>query len=118
MSSDNFRQLLSRARRDLSRFMNGQCGLVNEKNPCRCPKKTRGFIAAGHVDPRRLRFVPEQVERIRDVAPERFREIDDAFSARHAAVYGDHPFLRPTDQVAWIRGLLQREEIRAALNLN
>ena len=118
MTPDNFRQMLSRARRDLYQFMNGQCGLVNESNPCRCPKKTRGFIQAGHVDPLRLRFIPEHVERIRDVAPERFREIDDAVAVRHAAIYRDHPFFRPSDQVAWVRGLLERDEVRAALNLN
>ena len=44
MTADNFRQCLARARRDLHSFMNNQCGLVNKSNPCRCPKKTRGFI--------------------------------------------------------------------------
>src|SRR5260221_8305211 len=38
MSAENFRQCLSRARRDLHNFMNDQCGLVNTTNPCRCPK--------------------------------------------------------------------------------
>ena len=47
MTADNFRQCLARARRDLHSFMNNQCGLVNKNNPCRCPKKTRGFIEAG-----------------------------------------------------------------------
>src|SRR5258708_34443039 len=49
MTADNFRQCLARARRDLYSFMNNQCGLVDNKNPCRCPKKTKGFIDAGHV---------------------------------------------------------------------
>jgi RNA polymerase sigma factor (sigma-70 family) len=114
----NFRQLLARARRDLSRFMNGQCGLVNEENPCRCPKKTRGFIEAGHVDPLHLRFVPERAERIRDVALETYREIDDAVAARSAALFRGHPFLEPSDQVARVRGLLQKDEVRAVLRLN
>src|ERR1700756_2567431 len=56
MTAVNFRQCLARARRDLHAFMNGQCGLVNKSNPCRCPKKTRGFIEGGHVDPQRLLF--------------------------------------------------------------
>src|SRR6266704_2652332 len=51
MTPENFRQCLTRARRDLHSFMNNQCGLVNKSNPCRCPKKTRGFIEQGHVDP-------------------------------------------------------------------
>ena len=54
MTADNFRQCLARARRDLHSFMNNQCGLVNKSNPCRCPKKTRGFIEHGHVDPHHL----------------------------------------------------------------
>src|SRR4029079_10860465 len=37
MTADNSRQCLARARRDLYSFMNGQCGLVNQSNPCRCP---------------------------------------------------------------------------------
>src|SRR5438105_7987709 len=46
-SAENFRQCLTRARRDLHNFMNDQCGLVNQSNLCRCPKKTRGFIEHG-----------------------------------------------------------------------
>ena len=51
ISSENFRQRLARARRDLHNFMNDKCGLVNSANPCRCAKKTRGFIEAGHGAP-------------------------------------------------------------------
>jgi RNA polymerase sigma factor (sigma-70 family) len=57
MTADNFRQILTRARRDLYQFMSNQCGLVNPSNPCRCHKKTKGFIDAGHVDPHHLLFV-------------------------------------------------------------
>jgi len=34
ISRENFRQRLSRARRDLHSFMNDRCGLVNAANPC------------------------------------------------------------------------------------
>jgi RNA polymerase sigma factor (sigma-70 family) len=47
ITAENFRQRLARARRDLRNFMNDKCGLVNQGNPCRCSKKTRGFIQAG-----------------------------------------------------------------------
>jgi hypothetical protein len=56
ISRDNFRQRLTRARRDLHNFMNEKCGLVDPANPCRCDKKTRGFIQAGYVDPANLLF--------------------------------------------------------------
>jgi RNA polymerase sigma factor (sigma-70 family) len=118
MTADNFRQSLSRARRDLYHFMNNQCGLVNKANPCRCAKKTRGFIEAGHVDPRHLLFVPMHVERIKDVAAETAREIDDVVDRQHAAIYREHPFLQPSDQINWFRRLLENQEVRAALHFN
>lgn len=118
LTADNFRQCLARARGDLHSFMNNQCGLVNKSNPCRCPKKTRGFIAHGHVDPQRLLFVPEHVERVRDVAGETVREIEDIVEREHAAIYREHPFLQPADEIRWLRHLLQRDDVRGALHLN
>src|SRR5262249_30997614 len=118
MSADNFRQSLARARRDLYRFMNGQCGLVNTANPCRCPKKTRGFIDAGHVDPNRLLFVPVHARRGREAAAGPVREIDDVLDGQYAAMYHDHPFLQPTDQTDWLRRILSRPDVRSALHLN
>ena len=98
--------------------MNNQCGLVNTNNPCRCPKKTRGFIEAGHVDPHDLLFVLRHVERVRDVAAETVREIEDVVERQHAAIYRDHPFLQPSDQIAWLRRILENQDVRAALHLN
>jgi RNA polymerase sigma factor (sigma-70 family) len=103
MSADNFRQSLARARRDLYRFMHGQCGLVNADNPCRCPRKTKGFIDHGHVDPAHLLFVPLHVRRVREEAAATVREIEDVLDRRYAAVYRDHPFLEPRDQTDWLR---------------
>lgn len=118
ITPDNFRQCLARARRDLHSFMNHQCGLVNKNNPCRCPKKTRGFIEAGHVDPRNLMFSPQHVERVRDVVPETVQEIEDVVERQHAAIYRDHPFLQPPDQVNWLRQMLKNEDLRGALHLS
>lgn len=118
MTADNFRQSLARARRDLYSFMNNQCGLVNKNNPCRCPKKTKGFIEQGHVDPNNLWFVPRHVERVKDAAAETVREIEDVVEGQYAAIFRDHPFLQPSDQVHWLRRLLENQEVRAALRLS
>lgn len=118
MSPDNFRQSLARARRDLYRFMHGQCGLVNADNPCRCPKKTKGFIDHGHVDPDRLLFVPLHVRRVREEAVGTVREIEDVLDRQYAAVYRDHPFLEPHDQVDWLRRVFDRPDVRTALHLD
>jgi RNA polymerase sigma factor (sigma-70 family) len=118
MTADNFRQCLTRARRDLYQFMNHQCGLVNASNPCRCPKKTRGFINDGHVDPHNLLFAARHVQRIKDAAADTGRKIDDVVDRSYAAVYRDHPFLEPSDQAQWLRRILDRPEVRATLHLN
>lgn len=117
MTADNFRQCLARARRDLYSFMNNQCGLVNKSNPCRCPKKTKGFIEQGHVDPNNLWFVPQHVERVKDIAAETVREIEDVVEEQYAAIYRDHPFLQPSDQVNWFRRMLENQDVRAALHI-
>lgn len=118
MTADNFRQSLARARRDLHKFMTNQCGLVNKANPCRCPKKTRGFIQDGHVDPHRLLFAAAQFSRVRDIAGETVREIEDVVEQQHAALYREHPFLEPADEIHWLRRLLNRDDVRVALHLN
>lgn len=118
ITPENFRQCLSRARNDLYRFMNDQCGLVNQNNPCRCPKKTKGFIAAGHVDPQRLLFALPHVQRVREAAAGAVRELEDAVESRYAAIFREHPFLTPADHVASIRRLLELREVRSALKLN
>lgn len=92
MSPDNFRQKLSRARKDLYNFMNNKCGLVNRSNPCRCPKKTKGLIQAGAVDPQHLRFNVYYVQRVQDLVPERSEKMLHVYEEQYARLYGEHPF--------------------------
>lgn len=117
LSRDNFRQRLARARRDLQNFMQDKCGLVNTANPCRCARKTQGFIKAGHVDPKNLRFARERVARVRDVAERTSNEIAGLNEA-YAQVYRDHPFQNPPDFVAHLRELMNRRSFRATLELD
>jgi len=65
ITADNFRQQLSRVRRELYSFMQNKCGLVNKANPCRCHRKTLGFIKAGYVDAQNIRFVVHHYENAR-----------------------------------------------------
>jgi RNA polymerase sigma factor (sigma-70 family) len=106
MSRENFRQRLARARRDLHSFMNDKCGLVNRANPCRCAKKTRGFIEAGYVDPEHLLFAREHVEEVRQrsrTTAEGLMTLDE----QCAEVFRKHPFYESPDAVPALRRLLQ-----------
>ena len=92
VSKDNFRQKLSRARKDLYNFMNNKCGLIRKENPCRCAGKTKGFIKAGKVNPDDLLFNNDYLKTILEVVGQKSNEYDDFVTDNYAEIYGKHPF--------------------------
>ena len=114
MSRDNFRQKLSRARRDLHSFMREQCGLVNKANPCRCAKKTQAFIQAGYVNPQNLLFATTHVTRVREVSRRVHQDINE-LDAACAEIHRDHPFHPAPDFVKALRDLLDQPRFRSIL---
>src|ERR1700736_4886012 len=112
VSADNFRQLLSRARRDLYQFMNEKCGLVNAANPCRCKKKTRAYMQAGYVDPHNLQFAANRLASVSNVAPHRLDELQ-SLDRQHAELFRDHGFLAPNDLATKLRELITRSGVAA-----
>jgi RNA polymerase sigma factor (sigma-70 family) len=114
VSREAFRQKLTRARRDLHSFMQGQCGLVNRANPCRCAKKTLGFIKAGYLDPHKLLFARDHVTRVREVAPGALEGLE-ALDAAYGEIHRDHPFHSAPDFIGALRKLLDSPECRSLL---
>jgi len=95
LTAANFRKILSRARQDLYAFLDGKCGLINQRNPCRCPKKIRGFMERGYLKPDRIEFAEGHRRRVRDVAPSRGEELLEASHRLYAGIYREHPFAEP-----------------------
>jgi RNA polymerase sigma factor (sigma-70 family) len=114
ISRGNFRQKLARARRDLHSFLHDKCGLVNEANPCRCAKKTQGFITAGYVNPQSLLFAREHVTRVRDIAEKKCEDLS-ALDEVYAELHRDHPFQEPADFVTSLRALINRTDFQSTL---
>jgi RNA polymerase sigma factor (sigma-70 family) len=113
---DNFRQRLARARRDLHNFMNDKCGLVDPANPCRCARKTRGFIEAGYVDPQNLRFARKVITQVREVTAAKadaLTTLDD----RCADIFRQHPLHDSPDLVYALRRLLASPEFTQVTEL-
>ena len=102
----NFRQILSRARRDLYEYLRDNCSLVNAQNDCKCARKTRAFIQAGFVDPAKLEFTQAHARKVREVAAQRAPELLDAYMEVGASVYRNHPFFEPSEQAAILRRVL------------
>jgi RNA polymerase sigma factor (sigma-70 family) len=116
ISPDTFRQRLTRARRDLHNFMNDKCGLVNPSNPCRCARKTRGFMQAGYVDPESLLFARERIRQVNDVATAKAAALT-TLDRQCGEVFQQHPFYESPDLVPALRRLLASPDFQSATEL-
>lgn len=114
----NFRKKLERARRDLYQFMQRKCGLVNKQNPCRCHRKTRGFIKAGWVDPDTLKFTRNHLENIQDNLGIKHDKMDDLIQASYRDLFRQAPFHEQQQGMEIIQTLLLDPEIRTLFRLD
>jgi RNA polymerase sigma factor (sigma-70 family) len=115
---DNFRQKLSRARKDLYNWMHNRCGLVNLENPCRCKRKTKSFIEAGYVDPANLKWLSNYKHKIFEISEQR---IDDALDARdeiYKNLYKSHPFKLNLKAQDVYKTILSNKDFNAIMKLN
>ncbi|HAC25738.1 MAG TPA: RNA polymerase subunit sigma-70 [Cytophagales bacterium] len=118
ISPDNFRQRLSRARKDLYQFINRKCGLINTANPCRCATKTKGFIKAKWVDPVTMKFNTHYLHRVRDVATQGAVDLEHLLDTRYASLFRAHPFQQRNHVTRLFRDLLNDERVKATFGLN
>jgi RNA polymerase sigma factor (sigma-70 family) len=110
-SPENFRQMLTRARRDLYAFMGGHCGLVNEANACRCARKARGFIAKGYMQADHRRFTEGHRYRVSEVARSRAQELESVTERLHADLFREHPFLDVQGQSQLVKRALESLDV-------
>jgi RNA polymerase sigma factor (sigma-70 family) len=115
---DNFRQKLSRARKDLYNWMHKRCGLVNLENSCRCKSKTKSFIEAGYVDPKNLKWLSNYKHRMFEISEAR---IDDALDARdeiYRNLYTSHPFKTSLKANEAYQAILNNKDFASIMKLN
>ena len=105
-TKDNFRQKLGRAREQVSSFMRSQCGLLDPRNPCRCTRKTKTFIRAGIVDPRRLTFLDAHVTNVRLRAP----SVEPLLHETAGELFRAQPMFAGPDLVTRLRDAIRRPE--------
>jgi RNA polymerase sigma factor (sigma-70 family) len=117
ISKDNFRQMLSRARKDLYNFMNNKCGLIRKENPCRCSGKTKGFIRAGKVNPENLQFNSDYLRSIQEVVGQKKDEYDDFVTENYADIFAKHPFQEKEHRQIMLNRLINNESFRNIFSL-
>jgi len=118
ISKDNFRQKLSRARKDLYSFMNSKCGLINKSNPCRCNKKTKSFIKAGWVDKDKMKYNTSYLKEIYEQIPSKAEELCDVAENDYAVLFRKHPFQEKEHHQRIFDKLINNDKITDLFNLN
>lgn len=118
MTKVNFRQKLSRARKQLANFMTDKCGLMNKNNPCHCAKKTKLMMDAGHVNPDNLLFSKKYIYTIEKVAPQKAEKMDNLFEEKASELFRKHPFQKSPDFARSLNLILESREFRNIFNLN
>ncbi|MCG9876194.1 MAG: RNA polymerase sigma factor [Leptospiraceae bacterium] len=117
ISPENYRKQLSRARKDLYQFMNQKCGLINLDNPCRCPKKTKGFIEAGWVNQENLQFNKHFKQRIHELVLSKSNLCDSLLEEKYGSLFKDHPYYNKSNSKIKILEFTQDLEAKKIFDL-
>lgn len=118
ITSVNFRKQLSRTREQLYNFMNEKCGLINKANPCRCARKTTGFIEKGYVDPANLQFQKDVLSKIENIAPSKLDTFENKGMAAYKELYKNHNYQKTPDEGPFLQELMTSKAIRESFELN
>ncbi|MFK5879819.1 MAG: RNA polymerase sigma factor [Flavobacteriaceae bacterium] len=118
VSPENFRMILSRAKKQLYSFMNNKCGLINKKNPCKCAKKTKSFIEAGHVNPKNLLFYPKHKSYIESISLEKQDEMEGYFYSEYRNLYRNQTLLSNKEFSQELNKILTSKKVKSLFNLN
>lgn len=118
ISKTNFRKRLERARRDLYQFMNSKCGLINKKNPCRCARKTTGFVKAGWVDKSQLRYNTHYLKTIYEQVNDKNTMLNKLLEENYHDFFQRLPFQEKAHHLQLMKRILGDEKVRTVFNLN
>lgn len=116
ITSGNFRIRLMRARQDLHNWMNKRCGLVNVANPCRCARKTKGYIAAGLVDPEHLTFNTRYKQKIWELSQREAQHVSNTVEDLNRNVFHTHPLQEPLTKGKIVEEIVNNRLIRNLLD--
>lgn len=118
ISKANFRKRLSRARTQLYGFMNNKCGLINKNNPCRCARKTTGFIKQGYVDPNNLQFQKRVIATIEATVGNKIKAFSKDGLQAYQQLYQQHYYLEPEERLNSLKQLMSSDTIKGIFDLN
>lgn len=78
ITPDNYRQKLSRSRKDLRNWMAGKCSLLRSGQACQCPRKKQCFIDDGRVNAQTGKFDTARIREIQEYIASQLQQADYA----------------------------------------
>jgi RNA polymerase sigma factor (sigma-70 family) len=118
ITPENFRKQLSRAKADLFQFMDNKCDLINPANPCRCHKKTAGFIKAGLVSPATGQFHQAVQQSIQSALDTKNQELDYLMEERYLRLFTSQPYEDQSDKSVVFNHILADPLVQKVFQLN
>jgi len=118
ISKANFRQKLSRARKDLYSFMHNKCGLIKKDNPCHCAKKTKAMVDSGYVNPANLRFYNNYLYKVEQASGVKLKVLNNYLDNECQNLFVEHPFQKSPDFVLTLRKIIDSNKFKELFNFH
>jgi RNA polymerase sigma factor (sigma-70 family) len=118
MTPANFRQIHSRARKQLSLYMNSACSLLNPGSSCRCDDKMNAAIKMGMTQRRKKRRQRESLGKISEFVSRNKTLVDDALELRMQNIFRELPYYKSPVFDGLIKHILNRPEVKKVINFS
>ena len=97
--------------------MNGQCSLVNSNNKCKCNKKTKAFIEAGMVDPKKMTYNIDYQKKINQILPAKDAEMAAELEDASVSLFQNAPFHENKGLKSRLVEIINTNSLRKSLNI-
>lgn len=118
ISKDNFRQRLSRARKDIFNFMQNKCGLVNKANPCRCHKKVGFALNNKIIDSKNLLFNRKNYSEFQEHIKKDATDMLDIVEEKYSELYSKMTYRKDFDNATFLKNIVNDDHIKNLMKLN
>lgn len=117
LKPENFRQLLSRGRRQVFSFMQNRCGLVKKGNHCKCHLKAQSMIDQKEIVPGKLKFATSSKTSLQVLHPRRSIRMINFLDKKCSTLFQDQPVQDSESFVEYFREMTRSKEFQNLFEL-
>lgn len=117
ISPANFRQMLSRSRKQVFGFMRNKCGVVDNSNTCRCKYYVPEMVKDQAEQGIKPHFTPACEFTIGDVTEKHTIKMQDYIDRQCRELFGKHPFEKSDSFVTTLQEMISSNTFRAVFKM-